>query len=572
MSLKFKLFGMLAAIFASFVVSLLVTRHAIVDLQEGIVENLQAVESFTKTDIVLLGHLRSLRLEVVQVQQFLQDISATRGQDGLDDGLKQAAAHADTFRSRLVEAKKVASAAGMPEMSRLLDQMGVDFEPYYATGLKMAEAYVAGGPKAGNAMMEAFDAVAGRIQDAATQGGTMITTKVDKAAADLSATSTANVKGASDAMGFVMGLGVLSILVGAIVGALVTRSVVRPLGEMTGVMEELAADHLDVAVPSTTRKDEIGLMARAVSHFKEQLILGRQMEAQARADQERELARGRTRELLTADFDVMIRRVIAKVDITVQNVHATSNSLHDAASQTSQRSAAVAAAAEQASANIQTVASAAEELGASTMEISRRVQDSTRITRDAVDGVSAADQTIEGLSASAGKIGEIVKLINDIASRTNLLALNATIEAARAGEAGKGFAVVANEVKALANQTAQATNEIAMQIGEIQTSTQGAVDAIKTVGSAIGQVDEVVSSIAAAVEEQNAATQEIVRNVQEAADGNHHVTRNIGEVSRAASETGDIAESMNKVADVLAESGASLGKHVETFLGSVKSV
>jgi methyl-accepting chemotaxis protein len=572
MSLKLKLFGMVAAILTSFAVSLLVTQHSIDDLQDGIIDNLKAVDAFTKTDVVMLGHLRAVRLEVVQVQQFFQDIAATRGLDGLDDGLENAAQHADMFRARLGLAKELAKQSGMAEMSRLLDQIGVDFEPYFVTGRQMAEAYVAKGPAGGNPMMPAFDEVATRIQDSATRGVEMITAQVDKSAQDLSASSLANVDGAQRAMWFVMGLGLVCIMAGAVVGIVITGSVVRPLGQMTGVMESLAADNLDVVVPSTDRTDEIGLMAKAVQHFKEQLIQGRTLEAQARADQERELARGRTRELLTADFDVMIRRVIAKVDNTVQSVHSTSTSLHSAAAQTSQQSQAVAAAAEQASANIQTVATAAEELGASTQEISRRVQDSTRITLEAVDGVRAADRTIEGLSEASGKIGEIVSLINDIASRTNLLALNATIEAARAGEAGKGFAVVAGEVKSLANQTALATAEIDKQIGGIQGTTRDAVEAIKAVGQAISQVDEVVSSIAAAVEEQNAATQEIVRNVQEAADGNQHVTQNISDVSKAATETGAMAVSMNKVADVLAEAGGSLGKHVETFLGSVKAV
>jgi methyl-accepting chemotaxis protein len=363
-----------------------------------------------------------------------------------------------------------------------------------------------------------------------------------------------------------------ALALGLVLSYVIARSISVSINAMTSTMTTLASGDKSVDIPATANRDEIGEMARAVQVFKESMIQAERLEAEARAEQEREVARGRKRELLTADFDVMIRRVIAKVDNTVQSVHSTSTSLHAAAEQTSRQSAAVAAAAEEATANIQTVASAAEELGASTHEISRRVQDTTRITQEAVDGVQTADSTVEGLSTAAQKIGEIVSLINDIASQTNLLALNATIEAARAGEAGKGFAVVANEVKHLATQTAKATSEIAEQVGGIQATTQSAVNAIKTVGAAIARVDEVVSSIAAAVEEQNAATQEIVRNVQEAANGNHEVTSNISEVSSAAHLTGEMASNMYKVAENLEESGTSLGKHVETFLSSVKAV
>ena len=367
-----------------------------------------------------------------------------------------------------------------------------------------------------------------------------------------------------------IGLLAAGMLIGGLVAFVSTIGITRPLNRIKGYMLALAGGDRATAVPALERRDEIGEMARAVQVFREAMSRAEEMEAQARAEQEREIQRGRKRELLTADFDVMIRRVIDKLTNTVGHVHSTSQGLHAAADQTSSQSSAVAAAAEQAAANVRTVAAAAEELGSTTQEISRRVQDTTRITQEAVAGVRTADGTVEGLAAAAQKIGEIVSLINDIAAQTNLLALNATIEAARAGDAGKGFAVVAGEVKHLANQTARATSDIAEQINGIQATTRSTVEAIKAVGGAIGRVDEVVASIAAAVEQQNAATQEIARNVHEAAHGNMEVTRNISDVSQAAISTGDMAGKMYKVADELQEAGASLGKHVETFLGSVR--
>ena len=389
---------------------------------------------------------------------------------------------------------------------------------------------------------------------------------------DLSSLSAETLDSMSKAIKGAIVVALAALAIGLALAATISGSIIRPVVAMTGTMTALASGDRAVQVPATENQDEIGEMARSVLVFKENMIRAEQLEAQAHAEQEKELARGRKRELLTADFDVMIRRVIAKVNSTVQSVHSTSTSLHAAAEQTSRQSAAVATVAEETSQNMQTVASAAEELGSSTIEISRRVQDTTRITQDAVKGVKTADEIVDGLSTGAQKIGEIVSLINDIAAQTNLLALNATIEAARAGEAGKGFAVVAGEVKTLATQTGKATSEIAEQVAGIQNSTQNAVNAIKAVGAAISRVDEVVSSIAAAVEEQNAATQEIVRNVQQSADGNHEVTHNITEVSSAARATGEIASTMYQVAESLEESGASLGRHVETFLSSVKQI
>jgi methyl-accepting chemotaxis protein len=217
------------------------------------------------------------------------------------------------------------------------------------------------------------------------------------------------------------------------------------------------------------------------------------------------------------------------------------------------------------------VATATEELSSSIAEITRQVTQSARIAGQAVEESSRTTSTVRGLAEGAAKIGDVVKLINDIAGQTNLLALNATIEAARAGEAGKGFAVVAAEVKNLATQTAKATEEIAAQVGMIQQATGNSVAAIEGIGGTIGQINEIATTIASAVEEQGAATQEISRNVQQASAGTQEVSSNIGGVSQAAAETGAAASQVLSAADELSRQAETLRKEVGTFLADVRA-
>ena len=216
------------------------------------------------------------------------------------------------------------------------------------------------------------------------------------------------------------------------------------------------------------------------------------------------------------------------------------------------------------------MASAADELSASIDEIGRQVIQSSEISSTAVSEAESADEMIQGLAASAQKIGEVVALITDIAEQTNLLALNATIESARAGDAGKGFAVVANEVKTLAGQTAQATEEISRQIGDIQGATADAVTAVQGITKTIGEISEISSAIAAAVEEQGAATSEIARNVEQAAVGTGEVSSNIGGVTQAAGEAGQSAAQVLGAANELSQQSELLKTEVEKFIAQVR--
>ncbi len=264
-----------------------------------------------------------------------------------------------------------------------------------------------------------------------------------------------------------------------------------------------------------------------------------------------------------------VSEVVNIVASSATELKASAEAMVASAEQTASQSTAVAAASEEVTSNIQTVSAAAEELTSSVNEISRQVTESTRISEEAVAETERTNVVVQGLAEAAQKIGDVVKLISDIAGQTNLLALNATIEAARAGEAGKGFAVVASEVKSLANQTAKATEDIAAQVGNIQSATNDAVGAIKGVGETINKLSEIATSISSAVEEQGAATGEISRNVQEAANGTQEVTGNITQVSTNASESGESAAQVLSAADGLAEEAEKMRTQIGEFVDTL---
>jgi len=381
----------------------------------------------------------------------------------------------------------------------------------------------------------------------------------------------ANARGAAITVG-VTGTVLLVLIAGSgLVLVLLTRRIVSPVIAMTGVIERIARHDYRDALPAKDRTDEIGRMAVAIEALRQGAIAAERLAAEQLAAKETGLRRATAVETSCREFDASIRQMLDAVDAAGTEMTTTANGMTATAERTARQSSVVASASDEASANVNAVAAATEELAASVSEIGRQVDQSARVAAEAVERTARTNTSIEGLASAAQKIGDVVKLINDIASQTNLLALNATIEAARAGEAGKGFAVVASEVKSLATQTARATDEIAAQIGAMQVSTGEAVVAIKEIGEVIKRVNDVSTTIAAAVEQQGAATREIARNAQQAAKGTAEVSNNISSVTQAADETGAAATHVLDAAKSVAAQSENLRRRVDSFLGSIRA-
>ncbi len=395
--------------------------------------------------------------------------------------------------------------------------------------------------------------------------------------------------------------GLLTLVGVSVLGFLFARTIVRPMSALSTVTTEIAEGNKSADVPARVRQDELGDMARAVEIFKanaikmeqlaaEQLEAERQAaEDREKAQQERETARiqrehemketeeaaeAERKAALTAmanSFEQAVMGVVSGVGDSAKELEVTAKAMNQTVDVTNEQALSASSATEQASTNVQTVASAAEQLAASIQEITRQVNQSADNSRAATGLAERTNETVGALSEATQRIGEVVTLINDIASQTNLLALNATIEAARAGDAGKGFSVVAAEVKELASQTAKATDEISQQITAIQQTSSGAVDAIGEIATAIAGINDLATGIAAAVEEQAAATNEISRNVQEAASGTSVVSSNISQVSNAVGETGSAAQSVLTAAGDLTTKSENLRREVDAFLRDVRA-
>ena len=376
---------------------------------------------------------------------------------------------------------------------------------------------------------------------------------------DMDSTSRSSISLAVFSLGIVLCLGLRQMIIGTII---------RPLAGMEGHFDAIARGDFAHEIPfePVPEFQRISALLRAMKaklgyNLLEKTELDRQSEVKRRAELNR----------VAQSLEDRVKGVVDLIDISSGSLLGNAQTLSHNAQETMVQAGNVTAMTSQVTSNVQAVSAATHELSSSVTEISRQVSHAADISRDAVRQAGETDRMVRSLAEAAQKIGEVVKLINDIAAQTNLLALNATIEAARAGDAGKGFAVVANEVKHLANQTAKATEEIGTQISAIQSETQSAVEAIRSISGTIENINELSSAIAAAVEEQGAATSEIARSVEQAAHGTSQAAENVAVVSGAAEETKLMSDQVFDAADGLKGASNQLAQEVAGFIREIRS-
>jgi methyl-accepting chemotaxis protein len=362
-----------------------------------------------------------------------------------------------------------------------------------------------------------------------------------------------------------------AFLAGMVLAYIIGRTVTVPLSKLTFSMTNLAAGKLDTQIPTTQFADEVADMGLAMKTFQENMQRARALEAEQEASKQLRQQRQNELNQLVGIFGSTIGAVFSKILSSSNTMVSHAADMLKQSSASQQMASSVAAEAEESSVNAQSLGAATEEMVASIREIARQVTNSSEVTKRAVVSAQDSEREVKQLQQISQEIGDVVRLITDIARQTNLLALNATIEAARAGEAGKGFAVVANEVKSLANQTAKATDEIAAKIQAIQDASGQTGESIAQIGKVIASVDEYITAIVAAIEEQNSTTEEISRNVTFVSGSASRVSENVQKIQSQSIQVGDNSRSVNENAEHMAKEADVLSREVKIFLNAMQN-
>ncbi len=362
------------------------------------------------------------------------------------------------------------------------------------------------------------------------------------------------------------------LVIAGLISLLLARGIARPIQALVGRTQALARGDADAPVPGAGRGDEIGAMAGAVEVLRENTLRMRALEAEQQAIQARaSVERREMRDAVAQRFEAKLGGIATSLAQASGGLTQSADGMASAVQDTRRESGVARGAGADASRNAASAAAATEELAASIAEIARQMGQSAAMSRRARDEAEATTRQVDALNQAAGQIGDVVRLITDIAGQTNLLALNATIEAARAGDAGKGFAVVASEVKTLASQTAGATEEISRKIAEMSAAAEGNAKAVAQIGITIAGLDEIAATIAAAVEQQRAATAEIARGVTLAARDTETASAAIGTVESRAESAGAVAGRVRDASTEIASQAAGLRTEMERFVAELRA-
>ena len=510
------------------------TLLSLVSRQVPFIESLSALS----TDVSLMGSLLD-RSDIAPSQAIVSE---------LRKAFMDAAAEAD---EKLDVAEALQSTPGLREaVEQLIGQGRSEGNAFVIRSKELAE------QDEGRRLLAETRGVAGDLAaEVARQGE----------AVRAAATATTDASHAAIQFGTIV---MLAIAAASVLGAAlivwlyIGRNLLARLVSLQKVMLDLANGDLEAEVAGHDRGDEIGRMAQALLVFKDNAQKARALQATAEREHEATIQRRAGMERHTQEFGTQASGLMSNLAQSAEAMRKTASDMTEAAQRTRERASSTAVNSAAATASLSAVAAAAEEMSASINEISQQVTRATQAAQEAVHRASATDAKVTGMAALADRIGDVVRLITDIAGQTNLLALNATIEAARAGEAGKGFAVVAGEVKGLATQTAKATDEIATQIAAIRSATAEAVTAVRDVTAAIGEVEQVATAIAAAVEEQASSTREIAAGVQS-------VTLSAQEANQAMQEVSTIAERTDQASNDVLSGAADVSRDAETMRAEV---